>query len=163
MSLVLNFAFWRKLDLSTSDIFPRFDWEQMWPITAHIERPKGICSAKKNTAILNKYFEYLIYSKIYSKYLKDTSNKGWVYAKLKIDTLNINYKYIEYLKYSKYIRGASYKGWVYAKLNGATVPSRPLLNLPYQTQRWLRSGNVGSLNPDSMIFLKSMVFPSLLQ
>ena len=62
----------------------------------------------------------------------------------KVENKYFEFKYIEYLKYFKYIKGASYKGWVYAKLNGATVPSRPLLNLPYQTQRWLRSGNVGS-------------------
>ena len=53
---------------------------------------------------------------------------------------------------------ASYKGWVYAKLNGATVPSRPLLNLPYQTQRWLRSGNVGPFESRFCDFIQKQGF-----
>ena len=75
----------------------------------------------------------------------------------KVENKYFEYKYIEYLKYSLYIKEASYKGWVYAKLNGATVPSRPLLNLPYQTQRWLRSGNVGPFESRFYNFIQKHV------
>ena len=78
-----------------------------------------------------------------------------MHVKLKIDTLNIN---ILNILNVLNLKEASYKGWVYAKLNGATVPSRPLLNLPYQTQRWLRSGNVGSFESRFYDFTQKDVF-----